>query len=164
MKYILTILAVALSKGDAFVNWSQSARRTTAFVSSSQYSRYNQQRRANNLYTDGQNGGPGTNNIQVDKSKSGNVSARNLPPSSLPNGGKITMVGSGPGDPDLLTVSAYKLLSDPELLVISDRLVSPEILELVKGEIKVARKHPGCAEEAQNEVGYNNHYEMCSIF
>jgi len=79
-------------------------------------------------------------------------SKRILPPSSLPNGGKITMVGSGPGDPDLLTVAAHKILTDPSILVISDRLVSPEILDLISGEIKVARKLPGCAEEAQNEI------------
>lgn len=95
-----------------------------------------------------------SNDIQQGLYK-GNVnhaSKRNLPPPSLPNGGKITMVGSGPGDPDLLTVAAHKILTDPSILVISDRLVSPEILELIKGEIKVARKLPGCAEEAQNEV------------
>lgn len=71
--------------------------------------------------------------------------------------GKITMVGAGPGDPDLLTMSAYNLLSSADSnnkLVISDRLVSKEILDLVHGEIKVANKHPGCAEIAQEEI-YN---------
>lgn len=155
MKYILTILAVSLAKGNAFVSWDRtptSNRVAFATTPSSQYNRQRRRRSANQLYMDDQSGGPATTNIQVDKSKLGNVSARNLPPSTLPNGGKVSMVGSGPGDPDLLTVAAYKLLSDPDLLVVTDRLVSPEILELVKGEIKVARKHPGCAEEAQNEI------------
>lgn len=74
------------------------------------------------------------------------------PQPSLPNGGRITLVGSGPGDPDLLTMAAHRLLSDPNALVIADRLVSQEILDLIAGEIKVARKLPGCAELAQEEI------------
>jgi precorrin-6B methylase 1 len=74
------------------------------------------------------------------------------PKDTLGNGGRMTLVGSGPGDPDLLTLKAYKLLQDPDALIISDRLVSQEILDLVKGEIKVARKMPGCAEFAQEEI------------
>ena len=74
------------------------------------------------------------------------------PLEELANGGKMTLVGSGPGDPDLLTVKAYQLLQDPDAVVIADRLVSQEILDLVKGEIKVARKLPGCAENAQAEI------------
>jgi len=62
------------------------------------------------------------------------------------------MVGAGPGDPDLLTVAAVRAISDPDALVISDRLVSPEILAEVKGEVRVANKNPGCAEQAQNEI------------
>jgi uroporphyrin-III C-methyltransferase len=74
------------------------------------------------------------------------------PRPSLPNGGRITLVGSGPGDPDLLTMAAHRLLSDPNTLVIADRLVSQEILNIIPGEIKVARKLPGCAELAQEEI------------
>lgn len=71
----------------------------------------------------------------------------------LPNGGTVTLVGAGPGDPDLLTVAAYKLLTEnPDALVISDRLVAKEILDLIPCEIKIARKLPGCAELAQEEI------------
>lgn len=75
-------------------------------------------------------------------------------PRTLPNGGRVTLVGSGPGDPDLLTVTAYKLLTtaDSNTVVIVDRLVSPEILKLISCEYKVARKLPGCAELAQEEI------------
>lgn len=76
-----------------------------------------------------------------------------LPPRpSLSNGAKVTLVGSGPGDPNLLTLAAYKLLTDPNMFCIVDRLVSPEIVELIAGETRVARKLPGCAELAQEEI------------
>jgi hypothetical protein len=80
-------------------------------------------------------------------------------PNMLPNGGRVTMVGSGPGDPDLLTVSTHRLLTDATrtagpTMVIADRLVSKEILGLISPdfEVKVARKLPGCAELAQEEI------------
>jgi len=81
----------------------------------------------------------------------------NTPVEQLENGGRISLIGSGPGDPDLLTVKAFRMLQDPNALVISDRLVSPEILEVVKGEVKVARKLPGCAELAQEEIYWWTH-------
>jgi uroporphyrin-III C-methyltransferase len=65
--------------------------------------------------------------------------------------GTLSLVGAGPGDPDLLTVKAARALASAEL-VIADRLISKEILDLVTGELRVARKHPGCAEEAQTEI------------
>ena len=74
------------------------------------------------------------------------------PPQSLPNGGRVTLVGSGPGDPDLLTVAAHKVLCDPSNLVIADRLVSSEILDLIEGECRVANKFPGCQHKAQKEI------------
>jgi len=77
-------------------------------------------------------------------------------PQALPNGGKVTLVGSGPGDPELLTLKAYKLLTEhtgDDTLVISDRLVSQEILDLIpSAQLKIARKLPGCAELAQEEI------------
>lgn len=106
-------------------------------------------------YSDDESGSPPiANGVTTDKSLLSNVIQNNLPPSELPNGGKITMVGSGPGDPDLLTMAAHKILADPDVLVISDRLVSKEILDLIQGECKIARKLPGCAEAAQVEVSY----------
>lgn len=65
--------------------------------------------------------------------------------------GRVCLVGSGPGDPDLLTVQALKRIQSASL-VVADRLVSKEILQLVKGKLKVANKKPGCAEEAQEEL------------
>ena len=76
-----------------------------------------------------------------------------VPLEELPNGGRITLVGAGPGDPELLTMSAYRLLRDPDVMVIADRLVSDEILDLIASQdVKVARKMPGCADLAQEEI------------
>lgn len=80
------------------------------------------------------------------------------PPKVHPiTGGRISLVGAGPGSPELLTVAAYRIISDPTNLFIVDRLVSEEILSLIKGEIKIANKHPGCADTAQREI-----YDWCA--
>ncbi len=47
--------------------------------------------------------------------------------------GHVAFVGAGPGDPDLLTLKARKALDTADV-VIHDRLISPEILELARRE------------------------------
>lgn len=78
------------------------------------------------------------------------------PPRTPVAPGTFSLVGAGPGDPELLTVKAVRLISDPAALVVADRLVSREIRALVAGELRVAGKRPGCAEAAQREI-----YEWC---
>jgi len=50
--------------------------------------------------------------------------------------GHVAFVGAGPGDPELLTLKARRLLHEADV-VIHDRLVSPEILELARREARL---------------------------
>jgi uroporphyrin-III C-methyltransferase len=50
--------------------------------------------------------------------------------------GKVYLVGAGPGDPELLTVKAVRVLSQAEV-VLHDSLVSCEVLETISPEAEI---------------------------
>ena len=70
--------------------------------------------------------------------------------------GRVTLVGAGPGDPDLLTVKALRALQDADV-VFYDELVSPEILDRARRDasrIPVGRRigKPGIGQDAINKL------------
>lgn len=67
--------------------------------------------------------------------------------------GRIVLAGSGPGDPDLLTAATHKAILAADL-ILADKLVPAAVLALVprRTPIHIARKFPGNADRAQDEL------------
>jgi uroporphyrin-III C-methyltransferase/precorrin-2 dehydrogenase/sirohydrochlorin ferrochelatase len=70
--------------------------------------------------------------------------------------GHVTLVGAGPGDPDLLTIKALRALQDADV-VFYDELVSSEIIDRIRRDasrIAVGRRvgKPGIGQEAINQL------------
>ncbi|KAM5442465.1 uroporphyrin-III C-methyltransferase [Microsporum ferrugineum] len=67
--------------------------------------------------------------------------------------GKIILAGSGPGHPDLLTRATYHAIKTADL-ILSDKLVPAAVLDLIprRTEVHIARKFPGNADKAQEEL------------
>ena len=69
------------------------------------------------------------------------------------NLGQVFLIGSGPGDPELLTVKALRLIQSADV-VVYDRLVSPEIMALIPGSTKKidVGKMPKCHKVPQGDI------------
>ncbi|KAJ6803414.1 siroheme uroporphyrinogen methyltransferase 1 [Iris pallida] len=67
--------------------------------------------------------------------------------------GRVCLVGTGPGDPDLLTVKAARAIETADL-VLYDRLVSDEVLSLVGGSARMlyVGKTAGYHSRTQDEI------------
>lgn len=76
------------------------------------------------------------------------------PPVPSQKPGRILLIGSGPGHPALLTLAAHHALTRDANLVLTDKLVPAGVLALIPShvEVRVARKFPGNAERAQEEM------------
>ncbi|MEA5582014.1 precorrin-4 C(11)-methyltransferase [Nodularia harveyana UHCC-0300] len=51
----------------------------------------------------------------------------------------VYIVGAGPGDPDLLTVKAQKLLASADVILFADSLIPEEILHLCREDAEIIR-------------------------
>jgi uroporphyrin-III C-methyltransferase/precorrin-2 dehydrogenase/sirohydrochlorin ferrochelatase len=70
--------------------------------------------------------------------------------------GRVTLVGAGPGDPDLLTIKALRALQDADV-IFYDELVSPEVLDRARRDaarVPVGRRvgKPGIGQHAINRL------------
>lgn len=69
--------------------------------------------------------------------------------------GKVYLVGAGPGDPELLTVKALRLLQTADV-VLYDDLVSPDILHLIPAAARLHNvgKRAGTKKISQDEINF----------
>jgi siroheme synthase len=67
--------------------------------------------------------------------------------------GKVYLIGAGPGDPELLTVKAARLLQRATI-VLRDSLVSREVLQLIPREAEIIDVGKRCGQKllTQNEI------------
>ena len=72
---------------------------------------------------------------------------------ALPGSGHVYLVGAGPGDPELLTLKALRVLGQADV-VLHDDLLTPEILELIPASARVESvgKRHGDTRITQREI------------
>jgi uroporphyrin-III C-methyltransferase len=68
--------------------------------------------------------------------------------------GKVYLVGAGPGDPELLTVKALRLLRSADA-VLYDDLVAPEILKLIPPATQMQNVGKRCGSKAMRQEEIN---------
>src|SRR5260370_40632339 len=68
--------------------------------------------------------------------------------------GKVCLVGAGPGDPDLLTVKALRVLRSADV-VLHDDLVTPEVLALAPRSAEILNVGKRCGRKSLTQDDIN---------
>lgn len=69
--------------------------------------------------------------------------------------GKVYLVGAGPGDPDLLTLKAYKLIQEADV-VLYDSLISKDILDMIGPHVSLVHVGKRASHHMVSQPGINN--------
>ena len=114
-----------------FARWAEAARRWRSDVKGSGLS-FNARRRFWQIFTAFAVNHPGHAPQQSDYDRLLAETAADAPAAEQ---GSVTLVGAGPGDPELLTLRAVRALQSADVILFDD-LVSPEILDFARREAK----------------------------
>jgi uroporphyrin-III C-methyltransferase len=68
--------------------------------------------------------------------------------------GKVYLVGAGPGNPELLTIRAFKILKAADI-VLHDELVSPEVLAFVSTSAQILEVGKRCGRKKMSQQRIN---------
>ena len=114
-----------------FAHWAEAARRWRSEVKASGLS-FNARRRFWQIFTAHAVGNP---NHEPEAADYDRLLTAAQADSESADKGSVTLVGAGPGDPELLTLRAVRALQSADVILFDD-LVSPEILEFARREAK----------------------------
>ncbi len=114
-----------------FARWADAARRWRGALQSSGLS-FNARRRFWQLFTANAVLHPSDEPAQADYDR---LLAATQAEGAAPDRGSVTLVGAGPGDPELLTLRAVRAMQSADVILYDD-LVAPEILDYARREAK----------------------------
>jgi uroporphyrin-III C-methyltransferase/precorrin-2 dehydrogenase/sirohydrochlorin ferrochelatase len=135
-----------------FARWAETARRWRAAVKSSGLS-FGGRRRFWQLFTGHAVANPGRTPEDADFDALMRAARRD---GEAVDHGSVTLVGAGPGDPELLTLRALRALQSADVILF-DQLVSPGVLDFARREAKrmlvgKAGYGPACKQDEINRL------------